>query len=91
MSNHNLKIFTKYFDALASGAKTFEYRFNDRAYQVDDMLLLQEIDRETLEYSGRQLYRIVSYILSCGDGMVILALQGTGVVHFNSQIAGQKS
>ena len=39
---HELKVVPPYFDALVSGAKTFEVRKNDRAYQRGDVLKLRE-------------------------------------------------
>lgn len=37
---HRLKTIDRYFDAIASGAKTFEVRKNDRAFQTGDILEL---------------------------------------------------
>lgn len=42
MSTHELKVIPPYFDALVSGAKTFEVRKNDRAFQRGDILKLRE-------------------------------------------------
>lgn len=39
---HTLKVVSPYFDALVNGAKTFEVRKNDRAYQRGDVLVLRE-------------------------------------------------
>lgn len=39
---HDLKVAPPYFDALVSGAKTFEVRKNDRGYQRGDLLRLRE-------------------------------------------------
>lgn len=39
---HELKVAAPYFDALVSGAKTFEVRRNDRGYQRGDVLRLRE-------------------------------------------------
>jgi hypothetical protein len=38
---HELKTDPEAFDAVASGAKTFELRRNDRDYQVGDVLVLK--------------------------------------------------
>lgn len=50
MATHDLKIDKRYFDAIKSGEKTFELRFNDRNYQAGDVLHL----RETV-YSAEQM------------------------------------
>lgn len=42
MAEHLLKVVPPYFDALVSGAKTFEVRRNDRAYQRGDIMHLRE-------------------------------------------------
>lgn len=39
---HVLKVVPPYFDAIVSGAKTFEVRRNDRGYQCGDVLSLRE-------------------------------------------------
>lgn len=42
MTQHILKLPEPYFSAVASKAKTFEARRNDRAYQTGDSLLLYD-------------------------------------------------
>jgi len=61
--NHDLKIWPEFFDAVASGAKPFDLRKNDRNYHVGDTLLLREWDPNTKEYTGRQMRRLVTYVL----------------------------
>lgn len=73
---HNLKILPEYFNAIDSGEKTFEVRFNDRNYQVNDILLLQEwVDGQ---YTGREMEVEVIYLLDtpdyCKEGYVIMAI-----------------
>jgi RecJ-like exonuclease len=41
MATHELKCWPKFYWAIQEGLKTFEYRKNDRGYDVDDDLLLQ--------------------------------------------------
>jgi len=59
---HDLKTWPRFFDAVASGAKPFEIRANDRDYRVGDRLILREFDPATGEYSGRSVERVVSYV-----------------------------
>ena len=42
MAEHVLKIWTEYFEAVSSGAKTVELRNDDRGYAVGDTLVLRE-------------------------------------------------
>ena len=42
MTIHELKIWPQYFDAIASGIKTFEVRKDDRGFAVGDTLVLKE-------------------------------------------------
>ena len=74
--HHYIKILPEYYDAIDSGKKTFEVRYNDRNYQVNDILHLQEwIDGG---YSGREMAVEVTYLLDnpnyCKEGYVIMAI-----------------
>lgn len=60
---HELKTWPIYFAAVAEGNKTFEFRVNDRSFQVGDTLHLREFDPETEEYTGNELLKEVTYIL----------------------------
>jgi hypothetical protein len=78
--HHYLKTVNPFFKDVESGKKQFEVRFNDRNYQVGDILHLQEfIPPET--YTGREIKAEVKYMLDdnqyCKDGFVILGLGGT--------------
>jgi hypothetical protein len=79
---HELKTWPEFFRPLWSGEKTFELRLDDRSYCVGDLLILQEFDPSpcVLEYSGRELRRIVTYKLPGGrfglsEGWCILGLR----------------
>lgn len=63
MSVHELKTWPEYFAAVASGAKPFEVRQNDRGFEVGDRLRLREWNRDEKAYTGRVLEREVCYIL----------------------------
>lgn len=62
MTTHELKTWKEPFEAILSGAKTFELRKNDRDFKVGDTLRLREYDPLTDTY-GRQLEVLVTYML----------------------------
>jgi hypothetical protein len=69
VSEHNIKIWPEYFQAVLDGTKTFEVRKDDRGYQVGDTLVMQEWKKEPFpsfngDYTGREIRRTVTYILS---------------------------
>ena len=74
---HDLKILPKYFDDVESGKKPFEVRFNDRNFEVGDILCLREYDRGG--YTGREVKKKVTYVLDnreyCKAGFVILGIR----------------
>ena len=77
--HHYLKTINPFFLDVEHGDKTFEVRYNDRNYQKDDILHLQEfVPPET--FTGRVINAEVAYILNdplfCKDGFVIMGLRG---------------
>ena len=76
MKIHDLKTLPEYFEAVDSGAKPFEVRFNDRDFKAGDVLNLREYSDG--EYTGRVLHREISYVLDapayCKEGFVVLGL-----------------
>lgn len=44
MQMHNLKTIDTVFDAVASGAKRFEVRKNDRFFQAGDTVIMHKVD-----------------------------------------------
>jgi len=66
---HEIKCHPQPYQALEDLIKTFEWRLNDRGYEVGDILHLHEWspDRgEEGQYTGRSLKRRVTYILRGG-------------------------
>jgi hypothetical protein len=59
---HELKVWPDYFDALETGAKTFEVRLNDRDFRNGDTLWLREWN-QGVGYTGRSIRRTVTNIL----------------------------
>lgn len=76
---HELKTWPPYFDEVVRGSKNFELRKQDRPYKTGDLLLLREWDYTKGEYTGREIKRIIMYILTGGqfglqEGYCILGL-----------------
>ena len=83
---HMLKTDPAVFQDVLDGSKTFEIRFNDRGYQVDDLIVLKETkftgqqmkSGQPLVYTGREIQKRISYVLSgygLQEGWVILGIQ----------------
>lgn len=77
---HELKIKSEYFNKVLSGEKTFEIRFNDRGFNVGDILILNEFFEG--EYTGKKINVKVIYLLShkdfqegIPDGYVVLGIK----------------
>jgi len=66
MADHELKTWPDYFRMVESGHKSFEVRRYDRNFQPGEMLLLREWDPVDEEYTGRQVERRISFILTGG-------------------------
>ena len=64
---HELKIAPEYFEKVLSKEKTFEFRYNDRNYQVRDILKLKEYDNG--QYTGREISVQITYILQDFEGL----------------------
>lgn len=65
--NHELKILPTYFEAVLSGAKTFEIRDDkDRGFQKGDTVTLREFDPNKVmqhqRFTGRRLEREITYV-----------------------------
>lgn len=60
---HRLKILDEYFTKVLRKDKPFEVRKNDRDFHIGDWLLMDEISKNTLEYTGRQCVCEVTYVL----------------------------
>jgi hypothetical protein len=80
---HTLKTRAEYWDALASGEKTFEVRRDDRGFQKGDILVLRrmrESDPSLYDYENKTLRCQITFILTGGQlgiepGHVIMGLR----------------
>ncbi len=62
MVEHKLKIKSEHFSAVINKTKTAEIRYNDRNYQVGDILILNEID-SLGNFTGNNCVVIVTHVL----------------------------
>ncbi|WP_082713741.1 DUF3850 domain-containing protein [Sporosarcina koreensis] len=72
---HNLKIMPEYFKAVASKAKRFEIRKNDRDYKIGDGLLLREYKDD--EYTGNEISAVITYMTDYAQkkGYVVMGIE----------------
>ncbi|QEE49655.1 DUF3850 domain-containing protein [Flavobacterium alkalisoli] len=86
---HKLKTLPTHFNAVKDGRKNFEIRKNDRHFQIDDELLLEEFepkdywdpeDPKEDRYTGSFVHRRITYIVKgkeygLKDGYVVLGIE----------------
>lgn len=76
---HALKTEQEFFALVSKTSKTFDVRKNDRPFQVNDDICLQEWDKEKKAYTGNEWHGKISYILNderfCKKGYVVLAIK----------------
>lgn len=60
---HELKVLPQFWSAIESGEKTFELRFDDRAYRSGDILFLREWSSPD-GYTGKQGEFLVTYLVA---------------------------
>ena len=96
-ASHKLKTDSEVFQAVVEGRKTFEIRFNDRDFKVgDELVLLETIHTgeqmkhgKPLLYSGNELRKTVSYVLSgygLQDGWVILGITPRAILEAEKKL-----
>ena len=77
MVEHKLKIKSGHYIHVINGTKTAETRYNDRNYQVGDILILNEIDEHS-NFTGNSCQVVVTHILDDAeylrDGYVMLSI-----------------
>ena len=64
---HYKKVWPKYFQKILDGVKTYELRLADWECKEDDILVLQEWDLKTKNYTGRTVEKKITYILKTKD------------------------
>lgn len=56
------KIWKEYFDEVASGRKKLDLRLADFDAHEGDVLILEEWDQDTKEYTGRKIETAITYV-----------------------------
>ena len=86
---HKLKIKSEYFSAVINKTKTAEVRYNDRNYQVGDILILNEID-SLGNFTGNNCSVIVTHVLDDNQylqtGYVMLSFRMLNSDYLNKNI-----
>ncbi|MDP3916813.1 MAG: DUF3850 domain-containing protein [Nanoarchaeota archaeon] len=59
---HTKKVWPEYFQKILDGKKTYELRLADWECNEEDILVLQEWNPETKEYTGREIEKEVTYV-----------------------------
>ncbi|KAA8811534.1 DUF3850 domain-containing protein [Lactobacillus crispatus] len=82
IKEHRVKILPSYFEAQVNNSKNFEIRKNDRNYQVGDLLLLEEYNPTTANYTGREVHCLITYKTTFKQvpGYVVLGTKKLGTV-----------
>lgn len=89
MNRHEIKTDPEAYRAVKEGRKTFEIRFDDRGYEVGDLLILRETtssgaqmksEGHPLIYTGNYIDCVVQYILrgpvyGLQEGWVIMSIR----------------
>ena len=77
VQRHVLKIEAKYAKEVLNGNKSFEIRYNDRDFQVNDIVVFQVVDDDMLDFEiAHHVYRI-DYITSFAqiNGYVVFTIR----------------
>jgi hypothetical protein len=61
------KVWPKFFEKILSGDKTFELRLADWKCDAGDVLVLQEWDPKTKDYTGREIEKKITYVIKTKD------------------------
>ncbi len=61
------KVWPEYFQKIADGTKKFDLRLADFECNEGDELVLQEWDPATQKYTGREMTKVVRYVLKTKD------------------------
>lgn len=62
MAKIEKKVWPEYFRAIIDGKKTYELRLADFECKEGDILVLNEWNPDTKEYTGRKIEKTVTYV-----------------------------
>ena len=66
MTTHEVKIWPRYFDDVASGRMTHNLRKNDRGYRNGDRIVMREWRPADGQYTGRECVADITHVLQRG-------------------------
>lgn len=69
MKTHRIKTVQPHFDNVKNGWKNFEIRLNDRNYQQNDIVILEEYNPLTDEKTGAQIHATIGTVLESFPGL----------------------
>lgn len=74
---HSLKIYPKFFEEIIEKKKTFEMRFNDRGFEVGDLLALNEWDGEKCTHRSCLVgvTSVLTDFAGAREGYVVMSIQ----------------
>lgn len=88
-ATHELKIRSKFFEAVVSGKKTFEIRKNDRNFKVGDIIALNE-HNSVSGYTGESALFEITYVMTdteyVKEGFAVLGIKRC-YIHKESPLA----
>lgn len=61
------KSWPEQFNAIEAGKKKFDLRLADQEYNEGDILILEEYDPETKQYTGRKIEKQIKFVLKTKD------------------------
>ena len=63
MNRIEKKVWPEYFQRILNGVKKFELRLGDFECNPGDILVLKEWNPKTQKYTGREMEKIVKYVI----------------------------
>jgi hypothetical protein len=64
---HNLKLWPQFWVTTTNAIRSFDIRNNDREFEIGDVIRFQEWEPSTRQYTGRECYREITYVLRARD------------------------
>jgi hypothetical protein len=75
--HHELKIEIPFYEAVVSGDKTFEIRYNDRGFQKGDTILLRPYRGASFDSTRPDIKAMITYLTNYNqkDGWCVFAFE----------------